>query len=314
MFESIQQPLYTILGAGGIIANELAQELVKNGKRVRLVSRTPKAIAGITDLVAADITDYAQMKKAVAGSAVVFLTAGLKYDKKVWTTTWPVIMTNVINACKEANARLIFFDNVYSYGLVKGPMKEDTPYHPVSKKGEIRAAIATRLMEETKAGNLTAMIARSADFYGPGAEKTGFLNLLIIEKFKKGSTAMWLGKDDVTHSYTFTPDAGKGLYLLAQDDNAWNQVWHLPTANPAPDGRGYIQMIAQQMGVAPKYNKLGGFMLSVAGLFDTTIRELKEMLYQNNEPYIFNSTKFEQHFGIQPVSYEEGIRLTLEKQ
>jgi nucleoside-diphosphate-sugar epimerase len=311
MSDSSIQPLYTILGAGGIIANDLAAELVRHGKRVRLVSRSPKSIEGITDLVPADLTDAAQTKKAVKGSAVVFLTAGLKYDIKVWSDAWPKIMTSVINACKEAGAKLIFFDNVYPYGLVNGPMKEDTPYHPSSKKGTVRAAIATQLMNEVKAGNLTATIARAADFYGPGADKTGFLNLLIIDKFRKNSNAMWLGKDDQTHSYTFTPDAAKGLYLLSQDDTSWNQVWHLPTANPAPDGNGYVNIIATQMGVKPKYMKLGSFMLTLSGLFDTTIREMKEMLYQSNYPYIFDSTKFEQHFKVKPTPYEEGIRLTL---
>ncbi|PSL45499.1 nucleoside-diphosphate-sugar epimerase [Chitinophaga niastensis] len=308
------QPLYTILGAGGIIANELAQQLVNNNKRVRLVSRSPKSFAGITDLVPADITDYEQTKKAVSGSAIVFLTAGLQYNKKLWAVAWPKIMTNVINACKEAGAKLIFFDNVYSYGLVKGPMKEDTPYHPSSKKGEIRAAIATQLMNEVKAGKITATIARAADFYGPGADKTGFLNLLIIDKFKKNSTAMWLGKDNVTHSYTFTPDAGKGLYLLSQDDTSWNQIWHLPTCNPAPDGKGYVNMIAAQMGTKPKYAKLGAFMITLAGLFDSTTKEMKEMLYQSNYPYILDSSKFEKHFNVKPTPYEEGIRLTLAKQ
>ncbi|MGN7823179.1 NAD-dependent epimerase/dehydratase family protein [Chitinophaga sp. 22536] len=304
--------MYTILGAGGVIANELAKELVKNGKQVRLVSRSPQAVAGITDLVAADITDAAQTRRAVAGATVVFLTAGLKYDHKLWAVAWPRIMSNVIEACKAEGAKLIFFDNVYSYGLVNGPMTETTPYNPVSKKGKIRAAIATQLMEEVKAGNITATIARAADFYGPGADKTGFLNLLIIDKFKKKSSAMWLGKDNVTHSYTFTPDAGKGLYLLSQDDSSWNQVWHLPTANPAPDGKGYMEMIARQMGVKPKYMKLNRFLIAVSGLFDSTIRELGEMLYQSNYPYIFDSSKFEKHFQVKPTSYEEGVKLTLQ--
>jgi nucleoside-diphosphate-sugar epimerase len=314
MSDSSNQPLYTILGAGGIIADGLATTLVANQKQVRLVSRSPKSIGGITDLVKADITDYEQTKNAVKGSAIVFLTAGLKYDIKVWSDAWPKIMTNVINACKEAGAKLIFFDNVYSYGLVNGPMKEDTPYHPSSKKGTIRAAIATQLQNEIKAGNITATIARAADFYGPGADKTGFLNILIIDKFKKNSTPMWLGKDDQTHSYTFTPDAANGLYLLSQDDTSWNQVWHLPTANPAPDGKGYVNMIAAQMGVKPKHMKLGSFMLTLSGLFDGTIREIKEMLYQNNYPYILDSSKFEKHFNVKPTPYEEGIRLTLAKQ
>ena len=314
MSESSTLPLYTILGAGGIIANELVKSLVENQKRVRLVSRYPKPFGGATETMAANLTNAEEVNRAVAGSAVVFLTAGLQYNIKVWERDWPVIMTNVINACKAANAKLIFFDNVYAYGLVEGKMTEDAPYHPSSRKGKVRAAIATQLMNEVKAGNITATIARSADFYGPGADKTGFLNLLIIDKFKKNSAAMWIGKDDQTHSYTYTPDAGKGLYLLSQDDSSWNQVWHLPTANPAPDGKGYVTLIAHAMNAKPKYMKLGGFILGLVGLFDTTIKEIKEMLYQNNYPYIFDSTKFEKHFNVKPTSYEEGIKETVKNQ
>ncbi|NSL87082.1 NAD-dependent epimerase/dehydratase family protein [Chitinophaga sp. Mgbs1] len=303
--------LHVILGAGGVIANELTRELVKNGQQVRLVSRSPRAAEGVTDLVAADITDYAQTRKAVTGAAVVYLCAGLKYDRKIWGEAWPAIMENTINACKEANARLIFFDNVYSYGLVNGPMTEDAPYNPCSVKGEIRAKIVMRLQDEVRAGNITATVARAADFYGPGADKTGFLNILIIDRFRKNSSAMWFGKDNVTHSYTFTPDAGAGLYRLSQDESSWNQVWHLPTFNPAPDGKGYVEMIARQMQVKPKYMKLGSFMLTLSGLFDTTIREIKEMLYQNDYPYIFDSSKFEKHFGYKPTPYEEGVKQTL---
>ena len=46
-------------------------------------------------------------------------------------------------------------------------MTEETPFNPRSKKGEVRAKIATSLINEWKAGALTAMIARAADFHGP---------------------------------------------------------------------------------------------------------------------------------------------------
>ncbi|RFS26833.1 NAD-dependent epimerase/dehydratase family protein [Chitinophaga silvatica] len=305
--------LYTILGAGGVIANELVKSLVANQKQVRLVSRSPKPYGGVTDIMPANLTVAEEVNRAVAGSSVVFLTAGLQYNIKVWERDWPVIMTNVINACKAAGARLIFFDNVYSYGLVSGPMTEETPNNPSSKKGKVRAAIAEQLMNEVKAGNITATIARSADFYGPNADKTGFLNFLIIDKFKKNGTAMWLGRDDVPHSYTYTPDAGKGLYLLSQDESSWNQIWHLPTAHPALDGKGFIHLIAKEMNAKPKYMKLGTFMVGLTGLFDATVKEIKEMLYQNNYPYIFDSTKFEKHFSVKPTSYEEGIRASIGK-
>jgi nucleoside-diphosphate-sugar epimerase len=225
---------------------------------------------------------------------------------------WPKIIQNVIHACSEGGIPLIFFDNVYMYGHVDGPMTEDTPYNPCSRKGEIRAVIAHKIMDRVKEGRLTATIARAADFYGPGADSTSVLNLLVINKLAKGKMANWLGNDRVPHSYTFTPDTGKALYLLATDPSSYNQVWHLPTTNPAPNGKEYVNMIAAALKVKPRNMNLNGFMVRMAGLFDTTVAELREMMYQNNYPYIFDSTKFENHFNVKPTSYEEGIAQTLE--
>ncbi|RAJ82333.1 nucleoside-diphosphate-sugar epimerase [Chitinophaga dinghuensis] len=311
MSDQNAQPLYTILGAGGIISNELTNHLAANGHRVRLVSRNPVSYAGITELVAADITNEQQTMTAVKGSDYVILCAGLKYDIKVWSVAWPAIMNNVIRACKEAGAKLLFFDNVYSYGLVDGPMVETTPYNPSSKKGEVRARIARQLQDEMQAGHITATIARAADFYGPKADKTGFLNILILDKFKTKSSAMWIGKDDLPHSYTYTPDAGKGLYRLLLDANSWNQVWHLPTASPAPTGKEYVQMFADAMGVKARHMNLNKFMLTLTGLFDSNIREMVEMLYQNNYPYQLNSDKFEKYFQLAPTPYLQGIQETV---
>jgi nucleoside-diphosphate-sugar epimerase len=304
--------LYTILGAGGVIANELTKELHANGKKVRLVSRKPKAIAE-AETMAADITDPLQTRRAVSGSSMVFLCAGLAYNHKIWEVAWPKIIQNVIHACSEAGIPLIFFDNVYMYGLVDGPMTEETPYNPRSKKGEVRAMIATKIMDRVKEGRLTATIARAGDFYGPGADTTGIMNLLVIGNLLKGKKANWLGSDQHTHSYTFTPDAGKALYLLSQDKSTFNQIWHLPTTNPAPNGKEYIEMVAEILKVKPRYMRLTGLMIRLAGLFDTTTAELYEMLYQSNHPYIFDSSKFEKHFNFKPTSYEDGLRQTIGK-
>jgi nucleoside-diphosphate-sugar epimerase len=304
--------LYTILGAGGVIANELTKELHANGKKVRLVSRKPKAIAE-AETMAADITDPLQTRRAVSGSSMVFLCAGLAYNHKIWEVAWPKIIQNVIHACSEAGIPLIFFDNVYMYGLVDGPMTEETPYNPRSKKGEVRAMIATKIMDRVKEGRLTATIARAGDFYGPGADTTGIMNLLVIGNLLKGKKANWLGSDQHTHSYTFTPDAGKALYLLSQDKSTFNQIWHLPTTNPAPNGKEYIEMVAGILKVKPRYMRLTGLMVRLAGLFDTTTAELHEMLYQSNHPYIFDSSKFEKHFNFKPTSYEDGLRQTIGK-
>jgi hypothetical protein len=166
----------TILGAGGAISDGLVELLVARKEPFRLVGRNPVSTPSATEVVSADLSDKDQTVRAVAGSSVVYLLAGLKYDHKLWTELWPHIMANTIEACKRAQARLIFFDNVYMYGKVAGAMTEETPFNPCSKKGEIRAKIASTLIEEWRGGNLTAMIARSADFYGPGVKTGGHRN------------------------------------------------------------------------------------------------------------------------------------------
>ena len=305
--------LYTILGAGGVIANELTKELLHNGKKVRLVSRKPTPIPGVMETIAADITDPLQTRRAISGSSMVFLCVGLAYNHKLWEQAWPKMIQNVIHACSEAGVPFIFFDNVYMYGKVDGAMTEDTPYNPCSRKGEIRALVAGKIMDRVKEGRLKATIARAADFYGPGADKTGMLNVLVTSNLLKGKRANWLGSDHYTHSYTYTPDAAKGMYLLSQDSSTLNQIWHLPTTNPAPNGKEYIEMIAKILDVKPRYMKLSGFMIRLAGLFDVQVAELHEMLYQSNHPYIFDSTKFEKHFSFKPTGYEDGLRTTLVK-
>jgi nucleoside-diphosphate-sugar epimerase len=300
--------MQTILGAGGAIGTELVRELVRARQPVRLVARNPKPVEG-AEAVSADISNLDQTIAAVSGSTVVHLLVGLKYDLKVWRELWPRVMDNAIEACKRAKAKLIFFDNVYMYGKVSGRMTEETAFNPCSKKGEIRAQIATTLLNEVKAGKLKAMIARSADFYGPHA-RTSVANILVFDKYAKGATALWLVDDSVRHSYTYTPDAAKSLALLADTESAWNQTWHVPTASNPPTGKDFIQMVAKEFGVEPKYRVLSRPLIRVAGLFNSDIRGSYEMLYQSDSEYLFDSTKFSKAFNFEPTSYAKGIRRT----
>jgi nucleoside-diphosphate-sugar epimerase len=300
--------MHAILGAGGAIGVHLLRELSARGQPVRLVARTPAPAHEATETVAADLSQLDQAIAAVSGSKTAYLLVGLRYDIAAWRSLWPRIMGNAIEACKRAGARLVFFDNVYMYGQVAGPMTEATPFNPCSRKGDVRAQIATALLDEIRAGRLTAMIARSADFYGPSA-RTSVANILVFDKLARASPASWLVDDTVPHSFTFTPDAAKALVLLAEEETAWNQTWHLPTAGGPPTGKQFIEMAAREFGVRPKYRVLRRPMIRLAGLVDTAVRESYEMLYQNGSAYVFDSSKFASTFGFAGTSYAEGIKL-----
>lgn len=301
--------MHTILGAGGAIGSTLVKELADAGHQVRLVGRNPKMVTGVTQVFPADLLDLNKTIEAVAGSSVVYLLVGLPYQTSVWREQWPVVMNNAIEACKRANAKLIFFDNVYMYGKVNGPMTEETAFNPCSKKGEVRAQIATTLLNEIRSGNINALIARSADFYGPNV-RTSVFNMLVFDNFAKKKSAAWLVNDAVPHSFTYTPDAAKSLLLLASADTAWNQTWHVPTAANPPTGKEFIQMAAKEFGVEPKYKVLGRTMIKIAGIFVSDIRQSYEMLYQNDSDYVFDSTKFTKAFNVEPTTYAKGIQMT----
>lgn len=301
--------MITILGAGGAIGNELVKLLAGRGFPFRLVSRKPTPAAGAAEVVAADLADRDQTIRAVAGSDTVFLLVGLKYDRKVWAELWPRIMANTIESCKRANARLAFFDNVYMYGKVAGAMTEETPFNPSSRKGEIRARIASSLIDEWKGGRLTAMIARAADFYGPGA-KFGLPNALVFEPMSKGQKPMCLVNDSLPHSYTYTPDAAQTLLKLTETDSAWNQTWHMPTAVNPLTGREFILRAAEAMGATPNYQVLSRPMVRIYGWFKPVVGEIYEMLYQNDLPYLFDSSKYARAYGFSGTPYAQGIRET----
>lgn len=302
--------MQTILGSTGVIGTELAKSLTQYTDKIRLVSRNPKSVNSTDQLVIADLTNPEQVLNAVEGSNVVYLTAGLQYKINIWQTQWPIIMKNVISACKTHKAKLVFFDNVYAYGLVKGWMKEDTLVNPVSKKGEVRAQIAQMIMNEVERGSLDAMIARAADFYGPNTPLS-FATVTVFQNLNRGKKAQWFIDANKKHSMTYTPDAGKATAILGNTSSAYNQIWHLPTDKNALTGKEFIELTAKAFGVEPRYTVLKKWMIQVVGTFIPVVKESIEMLYQNEHDYLFESTKFEKAFNFTPTSYQDGIAETV---
>lgn len=302
--------MQTILGSTSPIGTELAKQLSQYTDKIRLVSRNPKKV-NVTDfLLAADLTKREDVDKAIAGSEIVYLVVGFEYKLNVWKGTWPALMENVIEACKKYNSKLVFFDNVYMYDRdFLSDMTEETPVRPTSKKGEIRAQIAERLLDETRKGNLTALIARSADFLGPN---NSVLIETIYKNFKKGRKANWFADVNKVHNFTFYTDAAKGTAILGNTPSAYNQVWHLPTDKTKLTAKQWIELFARQMNVEPRYMVVPGWLVGIMGIFVPMLKELKEMMYQYDRDYFFNSSKFESTFNYKPVTPEEGVKMMVQ--
>lgn len=301
--------MQTILGGGGVIGNLLAKELKTYTDKIRIVSRTPKKVNPDDELFVCDLMVEADVAEAVRGSKVVYLVVGVKYSTKAWQSQWPTIMRNTIEACKKANARLVFFDNIYMYSKdhLNG-MDENTPIDPPSEKGKVRAEIARTLMEKVQAGELEATIARSADFYGPGVGGSGILRQTVIANLAKGKKANWIGRINRMHSFTYTPDAARATALLGNSDKAYGQVWHLPTAKYPPTGAQWVVLIARTLKTEPTARKVGKLLLRSMGVVMPVMREMVEMYYQYDRDYVFNSDKIEKAFGIEATPYLEGVK------
>jgi len=301
--------MQTILGSGGSIGIELARLLPIYTDKVRLVSRTPQKVTGNEELFTADLTNQEDVMKAVEGSQVAYLTVGLPYSAKIWAAQWPVVMSHVIEACKQQQCKLVFFDNIYMYDPQHlHHMDENTPVNPSSKKGKVRAMIAQMIMDNVETGDLTALIARSADFYGPGIEKNGMIRDMIFKKLAMGEKANWLCSLHHKHSLTYTPDAAAATALLGNTVDAYNQIWHLPTASNPPTGKELIELIAKEMHAKPRIQVAPKFLIRAMGLFVPIMKEMVEMTYQYDRDYIFDSKKFEERFNFKPMTYPEGIK------
>ena len=303
--------MQTILGANGVIATELSKNLPRYTNSIRQVSRHPKKVNDGDEIVEADLLDYSQAEKAVAGSDIVYLLAGLKYDIKTWKEQWPKLMRNVIDACKKHNSKFVFFDNVYAYGEVKGTMTEETPFKPTSKKGEVRAQVATMLLDEIKAGNIQGLIVRAADFYGPGAIYS-LTYSTVTQKLKAGKGAQWIGDPKAMHTFTYTPDAGKSVALLGNTPSAFNQTWHALTSKEPMTGEQYVRIACELKGQPYKLQTLHTFGVSMVGLFSPILHEFVEMHYLMTDPLIVDDAALQQLLGgMSKTPYPEGVRQSL---
>jgi nucleoside-diphosphate-sugar epimerase len=305
--------MQTILGANGTIGSVLARELANYTNKIRLVSRYPRKVNESDELFPADLSNPGVVDEAVKDSEVVYLVVGFDYKLKVWEENWPKLMRATIDACIKYKARLVFFDNVYMYDINAIPhMTEESLVNPPSRKGEVRKKIAQMIMEEVKAGKLLALIARSADFYGPDNNKS-FVNEMVYKNLLKGKAANWFIDADKKHSFTYTPDAAKATALLGNTNDAFNTIWHLPTDKNPLTGREFIELFSREMKAANKLFVMPLWLVKIVGLFVPVLKEMSEMMYQYDRDYFFDSSKFDKRFNFKTTTYQEGVRNTVQQ-
>lgn len=302
--------LHVVFGAGQI-GPLVAERLAGAGKRVRIVRRSgaPLALSGV-EAVRADALDPAAAAEAARGAAVVYHCINTPYFAKVWAETLPRIQENLVAAAGRAGARLVVLDNLYAYGRTRGvPMTEDTPQAPCSRKGELRARLHDDLLASARRGGVRVAIGRASDFFGPGAWSGSFLGERFWPAVLAGKPGTLLVDPDQRHTYHFSRDVAAGLAALGLDTAA-DGLWMLPCA-PAETTRELVGRFAGALGREIPVRRVPRLALAVLGLAVPIVRELNEMAYQWEEPFVVDDARFRARFGDLATPLDAAARETV---
>lgn len=301
---------HVIVGAGPV-GSATARRLAGAGQMVTVVSRrgsgpTHPDIA----LVAADATDAAILTRLATGTQAIYNCANPAYHR--WQTDWPPMAAALLAAAERSGAVLVTMSNLYGYGPVDGPMTETTPLASTDSKGRVRAAMWRDALAAHEAGRLRAVEARASDFYGPEISANGHLGSQFMPRVLAGKPARVMqGDPDAPHSWTYVPDVAAALVTLATDGRAWGRAWHVPTAPPL-SLREVATRTARIADVPDRAVRvLPRWAVRVGGWAVPMLRELREVAYQFDDPFVLDSTAFTSTFAVEPTPVDEGLRATV---
>lgn len=301
---------HVVLGTGAI-GRAVAQELIQRGKSVRMVNRSgtmEEAPAG-AEVVAADLYDTAKVREVTRGAKVVYHSAQPPYHQ--WKEKFPPLQKSIIDGLTGSDAKLVLVENVYMYGDPHGkPMTENTPYNAQTRKGQVRGEISNAAFAAHKEGRVRVTAARGGNFFGPwGTDST--MGSRVFDPLLRGKPAQLIGRTDIPHTHTYVKDFGTALVILGERDEADGQIWHVPNDQPSMSQGELVRLFAEEAGKEPKWSSMGKLMMSIGGLFIPEARETVEMMYEFEQPFIIDSTKFENTFGMKATPIRTGIKETV---
>ncbi len=299
---------HVVFGAGQI-GPLLAARLRSQGLTVRVVRKSAGRVAvdGV-ELARGDAMDPAFCAEATRGAEVVYHCMNAPYFAKVWRETLPRLQANLIAATRGAGARLVVLDNLYALGRTGGrPMNEETPPNPCSAKGAIRADLHQELMAAAQRGDLRVAVGRASDFFGPGGVQA-HLGERFFKQALAGKSAQVLVNPDVPHTYHYTQDVAAGLSALGLDSEA-NGAWMLPCA-PAGTTRELVARFSAALGRPIHLQRMPPWLMATAGWVAPLVRELREMAYQWEEPFVVDDRKFRARFGDRSTPLDVAARET----
>jgi nucleoside-diphosphate-sugar epimerase len=307
--ERLRQRLHVVLGASGGLGSAVVWQLVRQGQRIRAVSRSAERVdlGHRIEVVQGDITDPALMRSICQGASVIYHCANAPYPE--WTQALPPMMDAVITAAETSGAKVVYGDNLYMYGRVSGAITPDLPDRANGKKGLVRSKIAAQLMAAHRSGRIQATIGRASDFFGPGVLNS-MMGEVVFQALVEEKPLNLIGKLDVLHTYTFIEDFAKGLVTLGAHEAALGEIWHIPSAETITT-RQFLDLMFAEGRYIPKLRIATPLMLNFLGLFSPMLRELQEISYEFEQPFVVDHQKYARVFGGNSTPHREAIRKTI---
>jgi nucleoside-diphosphate-sugar epimerase len=296
----------------GAIGRAVMQELVKRGESVRMVNHSGKmedVPAGV-EVVASDLYDPAKVKEVTRGAQVVYQSAQPHYHE--WPKKFPALQKSIIDGLTGSGAKLVLVENLYMYGEMNGvPITENTPHNAQTRKGKVRSEISNAAFAAHRSGKIRVTAGRGSDFFGAWGLGTAAMGGRTFYPMLNGKAASLVGNIDAPHTHTYIADFGKALVILGERSEADGQAWHVPNDSPRVTQREMATMIAAEMGMPPKMSAMGKAMMWMGGLFVPEAKETVEMMYEFEQPFIVDSSKFEKTFGMKATPMKQAVKETV---
>lgn len=300
--------LHVIFGTGPV-GCWTARALREQSLPVRAVNRTgrrPDLLPADVEVVAADASDSRQATASAQGAAVVYQALNPPYHE--WHRVFPALQSAVLAAARAAGARYVSIENLYMY-RTSTPITEDSPTAPRSKKGDLRAGMAEEIRMTHARGDIRATTLRSSDYYGPGVLGST-LGQQVFGNLVRGKSAQVVGSGAIPHSFAYIEDVGRAAAVISTHDEAFGKVWLAPHA-PARTHREMIDLACRALAIPPRMTVVSPLMMRIAGLFIPAARASVEMMYEFLEPFVVDSKRIGQAFGLEPTAIEVGIERTI---
>ncbi len=304
-------PRHVIFGTGAIGLATL-DALRRRGETVRLVNRSGHApVPDDVEVIGGDARDPEFTTAAAQGARVVYQTLNPPYPE--WAAQFPALQAGVLAAAEAAGARLVSMENVYMYGRPDGqPLTENTPYRAHTKKGQLRGRMARDLLTAHRQGRVPVAIGRASDYFGPRGGAQSNLGDRVFPAALRGKTATMLGDPDQPHTYTYIPDIGEGLATLGEHPDAAGEIWHLPNDPDTRTTRQLVDIVYRLAGQPrAKLRAAPAPLLRALGLVNPTVREIGEMRYLFQEPFVVDSSKIATKLGVHATPVEHALADTL---